>query len=320
MKIACIGNVTYDFTVLGSGFIKENGKSSFFEKTINAGGPACNAAYVISNYGRDDNSSVQLEVDFYGQIGNDSFGEWVYNNLQKDYLNIDHLNVSDNVMTPFSFIIINKDRATRTINSVRSEKDLISPSIDNIHYESDYDFILTDGKYPEESINLINANPSAISIVDAGRVNDSVIEVCENVKYIICSEEFANGITGLKLNHEYQNDQLIFNKLKKRFPNALGITITVGKYGYICDKNETILPMATFDSGLPSIDTNGAGDIFHGAFTYALASGYDYYDALEFANVTASISTTRTGGKSSCPSLEEVKRALKDKVRKRSNN
>lgn len=317
MKIACIGNVTYDFTVLGKGFIKEDGKASFVEKTVNTGGPACNAACVISKFGRDENSTVQLDVDFYGQIGNDSFGIEVYNRLQKEFLNINHLNISNNVMTPFSFIIINKDKATRTINSVRSKKDLVSPSIDNIYYESGYDYILTDGKYSEETINLIDANPNAVSVVDAGRVNDSVIKVCEKVNYIICSEEFANGITGLKLNHEYHNDAIVFDKLKSRFPDALGITITVGKYGYICDKNESILPMATYDFGLPSIDTNGAGDIFHGAFTYALAAGYDYYNALEFANVTASISTTRTGGKDSCPSLEEVKKMLNDLGRRR---
>lgn len=319
MKIACIGNVTYDFTVLGNGFIKEDGKASFFEKTINTGGPACNAACVISKFGRNDDSNVQIEVDFYGQIGNDSFGAEVYNRLQKNFLNINHLNVSNNVMTPFSFIIINKDKATRTISSVRSEKDLTSPSIEDIYYESGYDYILTDGKYPEETINLIKANPNAISIIDAGRVNDCVIKICENVNYIICSEEFANGITGLKLNHEYHNDAIVFDKLKSRFPKALGITITVGKYGYICDKDGIVIPVATYDSGMPSIDTNGAGDIFHGAFTYALAVGYRYYDALEFANVTASISTTRIGGKDSCPSLAEVKRALNEKVRKKSN-
>ncbi len=309
MKIACIGNVTYDFTVLGKGFVKEDSKASYTDITINTGGPACNAAYVISKFGN--------QVDFYGQIGKDSFGEYVYNDLQNNGMNIEHLNISNSVMTPFSFIIINTVNATRTINSIRSKTDLQNPTIEKISYSTNYDYILTDGKYPKESIDLIKANPSAISIIDAGRVNPGVIEVCENVKYIICSEEFANGITGLTINHEYQNDMIVFNRLKDRFPNALGITITVGKYGYICEKKNEVLLMPTYDSKLPAIDTNGAGDIFHGAFTYALANGNDYYSALEFANVTASLSTTRIGGKDSCPSLEEVDNIINEHSLKR---
>ena len=302
MNIACIGNVTYDFTVIGKGFIKENGKFSYSEKTIKTGGPACNAAFVINKLGNP--------VDFYGQIGNDEFGDYVYNDLYNDGLGIEHLNISDNVMTPFSFIIINTDKATRTINSVRSPKDLEMPRIENFTYKTNYDYILTDGKYVSESSVLIDANPNAVSIIDAGRVNDGVIKLCEKVDYIICSQEFAEGITGLFLNQRYNNDSFIYQKLKERFPNAKGITITVGKYGFICEKDNVVYNVPTFDPKAPSIDTNAAGDIFHGAFTYALANNYDYYDALEFANVTASLSTTRIGGKDSCPSLEDIKNGL----------
>lgn len=309
MKIACIGNVTYDFTVLGKGFIKEDGKASYTIANMNTGGPACNAACILSKFGNN--------VDFYGQIGNDGFGKEVYERLNNEGLKLDYINISDNVMTPFSFVIINTEKATRTINSVRSPQDLKNPTIEKINYQTNYDYILTDAKYPVESINLIKANPNAISIVDAGRVNSSVIQVCKEVNYIICSEEFANGVTGLTLKHEYENDKIVFNKLKRRFPNALGITITVGKHGYICEKDNQMLVNPPYDSGVPSIDTNCAGDIFHGAFTHALANGYDYYEALEFANVTASISTTRVGGKDSCPTLDEVKNVINNRTRKR---
>ena len=103
---------------------------------------------------------------------------------------------------------------------------------------------------------------------------------------------------------------LVFNKLKERFPDALGITITVGEKGYICEKDGIVLAIPAFDSGLPAIDTNCAGDIFHGAFTHALANGYDYYESLKFANITASLSTTKSGGKDSCPSLDEIQRFM----------
>lgn len=305
--IACIGNIAYDFVVFTDKYAIENSKATYVKTEINTGGPACNAACVLSRLGN--------QVDFYGQIGNDNFGKEALNRLYCEGMDLSHVNISNNIMTPFSFVIVNTKSATRTINSVRSPKDLENSEIESVKYESKYDYILTDGKYSKDSIELINQNPNAISIIDAGRWNDGILKVCESVNYIICSEEFANNVSGVKINDDYSNNVVVFNKIKERFPNALGIAITVGKNGYICEKDNVVLKRSTFNSGMPSIDTNCAGDIFHAGFTHALAHGYDYYEALEFANVTASISTTRTGGKDSCPSLEEIDSFMNKEVK-----
>ena len=94
--------------------------------------------------------------------------------------------------------------------------------------------------------------------------------------------------------------------MREIFKDAKGITITVGDRGYICEKDGQVITNPAYDSGMKVVDTNAAGDIFHGAFTYALANGYDYYEGLEFANVTASLSTTKSGGRKSIPEYEEV--------------
>ena len=52
-----------------------------------------------------------------------------------------------------------------------------------------------------------------------------------------------------------------------------------------------------------------------GALTKLMQDGILTPD--EFANVVASISTTRVGGKDSCPSLDEVNHILNDLIRKR---
>ena len=70
------------------------------------------------------------------------------------------------------------------------------------------------------------------------------------VDYIICSQEFAEGITGLFLNQRYNNDSFIYQKLRERFPNAKGITITVGKHGYICEKDDVVYRSARNIAGV----------------------------------------------------------------------
>ena len=305
MKIACIGNAVYDCTVSGDGFISEGIRNTYTNANFNAGGPAFNAASVIKRFGGD--------VDFYGRVGNDEFGKYIVNTLINEKINISNIQISNNIQTPFSFVIINKLNSSRTISVIRSPEDLLGAKIDIKSFRNDYDYILTDGKYAEDSINLINNNPNAISIIDAGRVNKDVINVCKNVDYIICSEDFANGVTKEKINNDYLNNKNIFLKLKSKFPKSKGIVITIGKNGYIFEKNDNVLIKEAYNSGKPSVDTNCAGDIFHGAFTYAISNGYDFFDSLEFANITASLSTTRVGGRDSCPNLYEVKEILNKK-------
>ena len=54
------------------------------------------------------------------------------------------------------------------------------------------------------------------------------------------------------------------------------------------------------------VDTTGAGDVFRGAFIYALVRGDAPADALKLANAAAALSCTREGAIASVPSLEEV--------------
>lgn len=308
MQIACIGNAVYDFTVSANDFVVEGVRNSFDNATYSAGGPASNAASVISKFGR--------EVDFYGRIGNDETGKYVYNKMALENIDLKHLIVSKDIMTPFSFVILNTSKSTRTIFTVRAKSDYKNAKIGINSYGTNYDYILTDGKYVEDTINLIKANPKAKTIIDAGRVNDGILKLCNMIDYIICSEDFANAVTGCEINNDYQNNVMVFQKMKSLFKNATGIAITIGKRGYICEKDGIVLIKPSYVSGLPVVDTNCAGDIFHGAFTYAISSGYDYYQALEFANITSSLSVSKIGGRDSCPELFEVENALKNNYRK----
>ena len=298
IKIACIGNAAYDYVVSGDEFIKEGVRNSFYDVVFSAGGPASNAASVLARFGN--------QVDFYGQVGADENGRYILNQMNSEKINTRNLHLFDKVMTPFSFVIINRSKNTRTICSLRSKADYTGAKIHDAEFKDDYDFILTDGKYVEDSIELINKNPKAISIIDAGRSNAGVIEVCNNVDYIICSEDFANAVTSMELSDDVSNNERVYRKLKEKFSNAKGIAITVGKKGYICEENSEVVNYYSYDSGLKAIDTNCAGDIFHGAFTHALANGYSYKDSLSFANITASLSTTKQGGRDSCPELNVV--------------
>ena len=55
-----------------------------------------------------------------------------------------------------------------------------------------------------------------------------------------------------------------------------------------------------------AIDTTGAGDIFHGAFTYGIANGYTLEECVKLGNIAGALSTTGIGARNSAPKLKEV--------------
>ena len=57
------------------------------------------------------------------------------------------------------------------------------------------------------------------------------------------------------------------------------------------------------------VDTTGAGDIFHGAFTYALSKGFDIEKCVRYANITVQ----KIGARLSIPSYTEVSNYYNEK-------
>ena len=60
-----------------------------------------------------------------------------------------------------------------------------------------------------------------------------------------------------------------------------------------------------------AVDTLGAGDTFHGAFTFRLVESGDLVASMRFATAAAAIKCTRFGGLMGAPTRAEVDAFLK---------
>src|ERR1700742_1674189 len=61
-----------------------------------------------------------------------------------------------------------------------------------------------------------------------------------------------------------------------------------------------------------TVDTLGAGDVFHGAFALAITEGQDLRQALRFASAAAALKCTRFGGARAAPQRAEVEALLRE--------
>lgn len=297
MKILCVGSCTYDITFPVDSFIKENTKYRLNTKIECPGGSTLNAACLLGKW--------DMEVYFCGTIGNDYYGNKVKKFLEKNNVNTSYLQLSNDYSTTINTVIVNKENGNRTILSAKNDK----MKLNDFEINFIPDLILIDGSEYELSKKILKKYPDAISIIDAGRIDKNVIELSHLVDFTICSLDFAEHVTNIKLNFNNTKSVIsIYESLKKMFKN--NIIVTLGEFGalYYYENKIKIMKSITVDS----IDTTGAGDIFHGAFVYGTCQKMSLENIIKLSNVTAALSTTKYGSSISIPTKKEVKEKLNE--------
>ncbi|MFI3307448.1 MAG: PfkB family carbohydrate kinase [Mycoplasmatota bacterium] len=291
MKILSIGHAAYDITFPVENFIVENTKNRVNNKIENGGGPACTAAYLLGKWNAD--------VTFLGIVGKDFYGEQIISELESVNVNTKYIEKKENYQTTSSIIINNQTNGSRTILTYRPNTIVMN----DVKLDFTPDIILIDGQEYELSKKMIERYPNAISIIDASRTTKEIIELSKIVDYLVCSLNFAEELSQIKTNKEdnstYAN---LYGNLEKLFSN--NIIVTLEEKGCLYKKDGVIKIMPSLNTN--AVDTTGAGDIFHGAFTYGISKKYDIETILKISNIAGAVSTKYIGGRNSVRTLEEM--------------
>jgi len=133
-----------------------------------------------------------------------------------------------------------------------------------------------------------NQVKTSISLSDPGMVQFFAEGLKEmigaQVDLIFCNKDEALGWTGTT------DIEQAAETLKL---SAKTFAITLGKEGALVFDGETLTRVK--GESAKAIDTNGAGDMFAGAFLYAITSGESFPEAARFANSAAAIVVSQYG-------------------------
>ena len=88
------------------------------------------------------------------------------------------------------------------------------------------------------------------------------------------------------------------------------VVVTQGKKGGIIYNGKEVKSYPAFE--VKAVDTNGSGDVFHGAFAAAVCKGFDYEKCCLFSSAVSAIKCTGIGARESVPSFEETKKFMKE--------
>jgi len=287
-----MGHLVYDTTLKLDEYPQENEKYRLKSKVECGGGPAGNAAYLLSLWGE--------EVYIAGVIGNDYQGNKVKEEFKKVGTNTKYLKASDNINTDSSYIIANTSKGSRTILTIKNRENCPL----NVDITENFDVLVLDGEEAHISKEVLRRNPNAISILDAGNLRQGTKELAQLVNYLICSHDYAEDITNMKMNYNDINSIIkIYDKMKEIYKNNVIITLEeAGCFTKINDEYK-IIPSIKIDN---PIDSTGAGDIFHGAFAYFITKNYKIEKVLRLSNIAGALSIRKLGSKNSMPRLQDV--------------
>jgi sugar/nucleoside kinase (ribokinase family) len=132
--------------------------------------------------------------------------------------------------------------------------------------------------------------------MDGERIVPGIEEVWPRVDLLVCNPRFIRGMTG----HAAVEDGL--REMADRGPSRVAVTLAdAGVLGYT-QGHWVRIPGFRIEP----VDTNGAGDVFHGACAVGELRGWSLEWTLTFANAVAAMKCRFLGGRRGIPRLPDV--------------
>ena len=258
---------------------------------ITSGGQAGNAAVAVARLG--------AECSYIGALGDTD--DEVANTIVKTFAG-ENIDVSGAIRVPgarssVSLILI--DASGEKMIATRRNRGL-SEAVpkDAKAAVAGLDAVLLDNRYDNISRPICEAAktrgiPRVLDLDKPAPPDDPLVAGCTHV---IASADAMRESTGIK---DHAAALKKYAEVYKGF-----LAVTDGPAGLFWLDGGAVRHMPAFTVG--AVDTLGAGDTFHGAFTYRLAETGDEIDAMRFAAAAAAIKCTRFGGLMGAPTRAEV--------------
>lgn len=263
---------------------------------VTIGGQAGNAAVAVARLGG--------RVSFAGPLGaeDDEFAGRICDGLDRERVDRSGVLRVPGAMSSVSLILV--DAAGEKMIATRRDRGLgdIAPG-DAAATVAAVDAVLLDNRYPNFVIPICRAAqargiPRVLDLDRAAEPGDPLLLACSHV---IASAEALRGGTAAK------DLRPALRKLGEGFKGFLAFTD--GADGIYWLDGSEVRHMPAFK--VNAVDTLGAGDVFHGAFTFRLVETGDVVESMRFGAAAAAIKCTRFGGLMGAATRVEVDDFLK---------
>ncbi|MBD8025152.1 ribokinase [Ureibacillus sp. Re31] len=289
--ITIIGSINMDIAIQTDIFPKQGETVLGNLFTTIPGGKGANQAVAAARLG----SNVQM----IGAVGQDAFGNELYMNLKNENVHVGGIQKTNNSTGIANILLHNNDNRIIVVPGANFDVDqkMIDDNMELIQQSS---LVMLQLEIPVETI-------------------DYVLKVCEDLAIPVLlnpapaanfKNEWIDKVTYLTPN-ETECEVMFgedYETVLKQYPNK--IIVTLGGEGAAYFDGNQIIKVSGYKT--KAVDTTGAGDTFNGAFAHAIIDGKSIEEAVQFANVTASLSVEKFGAQGGMPRIEEVLMRLEE--------
>lgn len=297
-KIVGIGANVCDTLYTISKFPEEDTKLRA-ESSVQSGGGPCATGLVAA-------SKLGAECSYIGTLTDDGAGTFLKNDMEKYGLSTEFVTLEKGYVSFSSSIWLNKETTSRTCVFYKGNIPPLKLNDAQKEAVKNANILMVDGNEMDaavEAAKLAKENGTKV-LYDAGGLYDGVENLLNYTDILIPSEEFAVGHT------KTENAEAAAKALFEKYSPEIVVVTQGKKGGIIYDGNEVkSYPAFLVDA----VDTNGSGDVFHGAFAFAVNMGYNYYKACIFSSAVSALKCTKVGARVAVPTFDETINFLKER-------
>lgn len=266
------------------------------------GGSAANTVFAVSQFGGKA---------FYScKVANDKFGDLYLEDMQEAGIDTNFNRQEREEGITGKCLVMVTDDAERTMNTYLGiTSELSTREVDERAIrDSEYVYIegyLIASEKGHEAMKMTKRVAQENNVKTALTLSDpSIVEgfkdrfedvIGASVDLLFCNEEEARIYTGKDDLMEAREE---LKKEAKRF------VITQGKNGAMIFDGDTFVDIEPYD--VNAIDTNGAGDMYAGAFLYGITNGFGYAGAGKLASLAGSKVVSQFGPRLKWHQVQEI--------------
>ncbi len=296
-KIVGIGANVFDTLYNIPTYPTEDTKMRATASKTAGGGPVATGLVTAAKLGE--------KAAYIGVLSDDNGGRFLMEDFCRYGVNTELIEVRAGYRSFASVLWLCADSTSRTC--VFDKGDLPPLVLNDAQKQAvkDAEILMVDGNEMEAALAAAKiARESGTRVLyDCGGLYDGVERLLALTDIMIPSEEFSLGITGCKSAEEAAK------KLYETY-NPEVVVITRGKKGGLLYNGNDIIDYPIYPAEV--VDSNGSGDVFHGAFAAGVVKGFDYIKCCHFGSAVSGLKCTGVGARESVPDYEATRKYMKE--------
>jgi ribokinase len=252
---------------------------------IQGGGPTATALVTLARLG--------AQVAFAGAVGGDDYGRRILAGLAAEGVDCRAVQIDPAGTSQVAFIAVDR-QARRTVFCHRGSARPLAVDDLPLALIRQARLLLLDGLPEAAALAAARAARAAgvITLLDGGSLRAGSRDLLPLIDHAVVSRRFARQLTG----SDDPRDAL----LGLRAAGAREAVVTLGADGALAlAANGGLLQQPAFP--VAALDTTGCGDVYHGAYAFALLHGWSQAERLRFAAAAAALKTLALGGRTGIP-------------------